>query len=168
MGLISKVLSFTRVLRNGGNLSDVKADPGGGANTTMEHFSAPGDDSFPLETDYAVSVPVPGRGRQAVVGYVDPVSTPKSLKGDKRIYARDASGALVVELWLHNDGAGELSNALGSLTLLADGTFNINGVLISAAGTITDANGIVLGTHTHPQAPDSDGDTQQPTGVPIP
>ena len=48
MGLIAKLLSFTRVTRNNAKISDVKVNPGGGPNITVEHYATPGDDSFLL------------------------------------------------------------------------------------------------------------------------
>ncbi len=145
MGLISRVLSFTRIVGNSANVSDVKADPGGGPNITMGHFAPAGDDSFPIDTDYVVSVGVPGSGRQAAVGYADPLNTPKALKGDKRIYARKADGSVGVDLWLHADGTGRLENYNGSVTLAPDGTLtllNSNGsYTVGADGSQTGANG---------------------------
>ena len=51
MGRIALVLSFIRSLANGANVSDVKVDSGGGANTTAQHFAPAGDDSHPLPDD---------------------------------------------------------------------------------------------------------------------
>jgi len=185
MGLIAKILSFTRTVRNSANVSDVKIDPGGGPNVTADHFGPAGDDSFPLKTDYVVTVPIPGSGREAVVGYVDPINTPVAAEGDKRIYARDpATGAVVVELWLQNDGMAVMENAagifmiesdgaitgsngMGSFELQAGGDFVVNGATITASGDFVDSAGKTLRTHTHPQGNDSDGDTQQNTGVPV-
>ena len=56
MGRVAKLLSFVRLTRNNAKVSDVKIDPGGGPNITVEHFAAPGDDSFPLKTDYVVKI----------------------------------------------------------------------------------------------------------------
>ena len=156
MGRIAKLLSFVRVTRNDAKISDVKIDPGGGSNITAEHFAPAGDDSFPLKTDYVVTNDIPRAGGEAVVGYVDPINTPKANKGDKRIYARDANtGAAVIELWLKNDGSGILSNANGSLELQANGDFLINGVKIDAAGIVTILNSLILAGkeiagHDHP------------------
>lgn len=125
---------------------DVKTDPGGGANITAQHFSDPGDDSHPLTTDYAALIDVEGTGREAAVGYLDPINEPKAQPGDKRIYARDAaSGAVVVEVWLQNNGTGTMSNANGSVVLLPDGgsiTTTPNGTFETKAdGSIKGVNG---------------------------
>ncbi len=179
MGRIAKILSFLRVTRRGAKLSDVKVDPGGGPNVTAEHSAPAGDDSFPLDTDYAVLLQTPRSGSEVVVGYFDPLNTPKAEAGDKRIYARDSNGAVIVEVWLKNDGTGILSNANGSFTLSPDGStkglnsngsfelqqggdFLVNGVNIDTSGNITtpgtlnaddvtaDNQDVTLSTHTTP------------------
>lgn len=156
MGRIATILSFSRVERNSAKISDVKIDPGGGSNITAEHFAPAGDDSFPLKTDYVVTNDIPRTGGEAVIGYVDPINTPQANEGDKRIYARDANtGAVVVEIWLKNDGSGILSNANGSLELQANGDILINGVKIDSAGAVTVPNSLTLASkeiagHDHP------------------
>lgn len=122
MGRIARLLSFVRVIRNGAKVSDVKVDPGGGANITAQHFAPSGDDSHPLPIDFVIIEDVEGTGRESVVGYVDPVSEPKALPGDKRIYARDENGVTVVEIWLKNTGEALISNDNGSVTLRPDGS----------------------------------------------
>lgn len=145
MGLIARVLSFVRVTRNGAKITDVKASPGGRPNVTAEHFASPGDDSYPLPTDYAYLAPAPRKGRQAALGYVDPLNTPKAGQGDKRIYARDGAGTVVAEAWLKNTGEVLLDNDNGSMTLSPDGSITLlNGagsVTLSAAGAILGQNG---------------------------
>lgn len=121
MGLIAKLLSFTRVVRNNAKISDVKVDPGGGPNITAENFAPIGDDSHPLPGDYVVTDKVVGSGREAIVGYIDPLSEPKALPGDKRIYARDENGVVIVEVWLKNTGEATILNENGSATLRPDG-----------------------------------------------
>lgn len=178
MGRIAKLLSFVRIERNGAKVSDVKVDRGGGDARTVEHFSAPGDDSFPLATDYLHTEKQAGTGRDSAVGYVDPINEPKALEGDKRIYARDAAtGAVMVEVWLKNDGTAIESNDNGSVTLnpngsikglnangsfelQAGGNFVVNGVTIDTSGNITSpaavsapsivASGKELAGHDHP------------------
>lgn len=121
MGRLAKLLSFVRVERNGAKLSDVKVDPGGGPNVTAEHFAPIGEDAHPLPGDYVVTNDVRGTGREAVTGYVDPKNGSKAQPGDKRIYARDGYGAVVVEIWLKNTGEATVINANGSVTLRPDG-----------------------------------------------
>ena len=161
MGRIVKVLSFIRVLRNGAKVSDAKVDTGGGANITAEHYASAGDDAHPLPDDYAITDDVQQTGKEAVVGYLDILNDQKAQPGDKRIYARDAdTGAMIVELWLKNDGSTVLSNTNGWFTLLANGDFLINGVNIDTTGQITTPTAIVspsavingkeLDGHDHP------------------
>ncbi len=165
MGLIAIVKSFTRAVRNGARLSDVKVDPGGGANITGEHFADPGDDSHPLTTDYALLVKTRQSGGLAPSGYADPVNTPKAAAGEKRIYGRDPSTGLVVnEVWLKADSSVIISNALGAIELKADGSVDINGAVISPLGAIQTALGRDLDTHVHPIT--SGSSAPGPTGAP--
>lgn len=180
MGRIAKLLSFVRVTRNDAKISDVKIDPGGGSNITAEHFAPAGDDSFPLKTDYVVTNDIPRTGGEAAIGYLDPINTPKAQEGDKRIYARDANtGAVIVEIWLKNDGTAITSNSNGSFTLNPDGSikgsngagsfelqaggdFVVNGVTIDTSGNIVtggtlnaddvtaDNQNVTLSTHLTP------------------
>jgi hypothetical protein len=154
VGRIAKLLSFVREVRNGAKVSDSKVDPGGGADITAQHFAAAGDDSHPLPGDYVALNTDSGSGRESAVGYLDPLNAPKALAGDRRIYARDASGALIVEVWLKNTGEATILNANGSVTLRPDGSikgdngsgsfeleaggdFLVNGVIIDTSGNIT-------------------------------
>lgn len=191
MGLIGRVLSFARRVRNNAQVSDTKMDPGGGAIRTAEHFSSPGDDGHPLANDYVFAAETPQSGRVAAVGYIDPRNEPKSGPGEKRIYSRTEDGAMAAEHWLKADGAVVTENENGSVTLGADGSilgqnaagsfelqaggdFVVNGVVITPAGQITTPTGIVspsatiggveVAGHNHAQANDSAGNTEQPTG----
>lgn len=160
-GLIGRLLSFTRVERNGAKLSDVKFDAGGGEVLTGEHAHTPGDDSQPLPDDQVVAISVPQSGRVVVVGYVETDAQEKAGPGEKRIYARDGERLEVVELWLKADGSATLSNANGQFTLRADGGQrheNANGsidlaadgssTLVSPSGMFElKADGTVAGTN---------------------
>lgn len=141
MNKISKILSVTRVERNGAQITDIKIDPGAGANMTAEEFTSAGDDTFPLLTDYVVASATQRSGGQAAVGYLDPLNIPKAQPGDKRIYARAAedgeeikAGAEVSEVWLKNDGSVLVSNINGSVLLRADG-----GTLVTTPKSTFDA-----------------------------
>jgi hypothetical protein len=154
MGRIAKLLSFFRTERNGAKISEAQVDPGGGANITAQHFANPGDDSQPLPGDFVALATSSGTGRENAVGYLDPLSERKALKGEKRIYARDANGAPVAEVWLKNTGDVEVANADATFTLSIGGSlkgqngagffeltpsgdFLINGVIIDSSGNIT-------------------------------
>ena len=121
MGRIAKLLSFVRLTKNDANVSDVKVDPGAGANITAEHFAAPGDDSHPLPGDYVALNTDSGTGRESAIGYLDPLNEPKAASGEKRIYARNSDGEVVVEVWLKNTGEATIVNENGSVTLQPDG-----------------------------------------------
>ena len=149
MGLIARVLSFTRVVVNGVRSSDVKVDPGGGANTTGKHFSDAGDDSHPLTTDYALLVGTKQSGGSAPAGYADPINDPVAAAGEKRIYGRNFSGVAINQVYLKADSSVIISNALGAIELKADGSVDINGAIISPLGAIQTALGRDLDTHVH-------------------
>lgn len=186
MGRIAKILSFTRGVFNGANLSEVKVDAGGGDTTTPQHFAPAGDDAHPLAGDYAAIVDVPRSGSTVTAGYLDPKNAQSAKPGEKRIYSRNESGEQVAEVWLQNDGTITSSNDKGSSTLAADGSikginengsfelqaggnFVVNGVIIDPNGNITtpgtlnaddvtaDNENVTLSTHGHP------GDGQPPT-----
>jgi len=167
-GIIARVLSTLRVTRDGVSRLEVKADPGGGANVTPDHFGPAGDDSAPLPADFLGGIPVQGTGRFVASGYVDSRNPGIALGGEVRRYGRDAAGTIVSSVHLFRDGSIELSsvlgasgltlgadgsvtgfNAAGSFALDASGNFNVNGAVITAAGEVIDAGGIVLGTHVH-------------------
>jgi len=160
MGLMGRVLEFLREVKNDVQVSDVKVNPGGDPNITPEHFSAPGDDSFPLEKDYVFVAGVEGTGRGAALGYLDPLNVPKALVGEKRIYARkEADGTVIVDLWLKNDGEAVLANANGSIVLKPDGSIkgaNPNGSFELQAGGDFLVNGVTI---------DKNGNITTPTKV---
>ena len=140
-------------------------------NLTSPHFSDPGDDSHPLPGDLAILTESVGNGGKAVVGYVDPNLEPVAQPGEKRIYARDSSGAVVASIHLHSDGLVQFDNAVTTFRLKADGTIKlvnangslkleaggdvvISGVRITPAGKITgvtelEVDGKEIKDHTH-------------------
>jgi hypothetical protein len=182
MGRLARLLSFLNTTRNGAKVSDAKVNPGGGPNITAQHFSDPGDDSQPLPGDYVSLNGDSGSGRETAIGYVDPINTPKAQKGDKRIYARGPDGVAVVDVWLKNTGEAVTSNSNGSFTLspagaitgtngggsfalLADGTFNVNGVTIDPSGVVTIPNSLILNSKQIAEHDHSNGNNGQDTGV---
>lgn len=126
MGGVARILSFFRTERNGIPVSDVTLDSGGGPNITGEHFADAGDDSFPLNTDKAVTTDIRRDGGEVPVGYLDTINIPKAEAGEKRIYGRDPNtGAVVNEIWLKADGEIEVSNIAGSITLKPTGEIEV-------------------------------------------
>jgi hypothetical protein len=168
MGRLATLLSFARRIRNNANVTDVKVNHGSSSNVTGEHFSDSGDDSHPLVDDYVALNTASGAGREIITGYLDPVNTPKSRPGEKRIYGRDTNGTSVNEVWLQNDGSIIIKNDIATVTiaptgaiagvndsgtfeLQVGGTFVVNGMVtidtsgnINTPGTITGAN--IVGT----------------------
>jgi hypothetical protein len=166
VGRVVKILSFVRAIRNGVPVSDVKCDPGGGAIVTAEHTAPPGDDSQPLAGDYAAVSDAAGTGRQSAVGYYDPVNEPKAGPGEKRIYARDSAGTMIVELWLKSSGELSITNGVGTFTMEPGGTVNVNGARITLDGDFITKSGVSLDGHTHGHGADSDGNSQATTSPP--
>lgn len=158
MGLknfIGKVLSFLN--------SEVVIDLGGGNNVSGDNYTPVGDDSQPLPDDRAVVVSVIGTGAVVVAGYKDIKNTPVSNAGEKRIYARDASGNSAVELYLKNDGSAVLSNSVGTVELKNTGDVEANGATVDITGDVKTPEGVSLRLHTHTSAAPG-----SPTGPPIP
>lgn len=163
MGLISQVLSYTRIEdRFGAKVSDVKHDPGGGANETGEHFQAANQDAVPLPNDYLLTVNVQRTGGEVVVGFIDPKQEQTAEPGEYRAYARNADGVQVVQIHLKKDGTAVLSNAeatveikpsgevntqngAGFYKLQDDGTVNINGATIDPEGNIDTPTNVTSG-----------------------
>lgn len=127
MGTILKLLSLVRSTRNGITVSDITADPGGGANVTAELFQPAGEDSQSLQGDYLIGVSISTAGGKAIVGFIDPANAPKSEPGDVRRYSRNGAGAQVAEIWLKNDGSVTINNANGWFDLTAAGVIELNG-----------------------------------------
>ncbi len=145
-GVLGRVLAFTRVVRNGAHVNDVKVTLGGEHNLTFDHFSAPGDDSHPLPDDYVIGDPSAQTGRYSAKGYVDPKNVPKANAGEKRIYARNSAGVEIVEIWLKADGTATMVNAQGSVTLSAAGAITLQ----NAVGSLTlSALGAILGQNAN-------------------
>jgi hypothetical protein len=126
VGLIAKVLSYTRVAdRFGAKLSDVKYDPGGGANETGEHFQAANQDAVPLLGDYLLTVSVQRTGGEVVVGFIDPKQEQTAKQGEYRAYARNDDGAQVVQAHLKKDGTAVIDNENGLVALKPNGEIEI-------------------------------------------
>lgn len=163
MGLISKVLSYTRIAdRFGAKVSDVKHDPGGGANETGEHFQAANQDAVPLPGDYLLTVSVQRTGGEVVIGFIDPKQEQTAEPGEYRAYARDGDGAQVVQLHLKKDGTAVLNNAEATVEMKPSGevsTQNANGFYKLLDSGVVDINGFTIAT---------DGSAESPVSVTAP
>jgi len=142
VGLVSKLLSFVRTQRFNTPISDVKVDIGGRPLKTLEHFSAPGDDSYPLVGDYVAALSQIQTGRMSAVGYHDPINTPVTLAGGKRIYARNESGESISQVWLKNDKNIQIDNEFGFATITPEGIIKVNNSI--AEGTFFETGKILL------------------------
>jgi len=129
---------------------------------TVQYMPLAGDDSPPMVEDLVAVVPI-GPAFQVALGVRDSV-VPSAAVGEKRIYSRDASGAIIasahlkadgaialegkdISLTLNADGTLEIANVLGAAELKADGSWDINGVLIDVVGNLAvPGNLVVAGT----------------------
>lgn len=133
MSRIAVVVSSERIDDDTGHGLDVTVDPGGTNTTRVEHYAAPGDDSTPLPGDFAALGESSGTGGEHCTGYADVQNAGKTAPGEKRIYARDATGAFKGEVWLKGDGTIVASNAGGTITLSPDGVLSVSGASDAAA-----------------------------------
>lgn len=149
MGRIEIIKSFFRGVINGSYFNSVKTDSGGGPLVTPKSFNDAGDDSQPLQSDYAVSVEISEEGSRVIVGYIDPQNAGVAGIGEKRIYSRESGGTIKAEIHLKNDGSILISNDAGQFELESGGDCVINGCKITTAGEIFDAFGNSLSGHLH-------------------
>jgi len=163
---------------NDRSVRNVSVNLGADNNVDIAHSQPCNEDSLPLPNDFVVSVPVEGEDNIAAVGYVDPTNQGESSPvqpGEKRIYSRDSSGAIVAEAHFKADGTLYIKSKQGITVDSSNGVRIIGTVIvegdIAATGDITadgdvKAGAISLLTHTHnyttPQHPSAVG----PTGVP--
>ncbi|MCP4209817.1 MAG: hypothetical protein GY767_22640 [Shimia sp.] len=154
MGLMS-VLDWIKGKR------ETTGDAGGGDNVTAEHFAPCGDDSPPMAGDTAACVAGSSTGTAAAVAYRNDLES-KSAPGDKRIYARDSSGAEVAEVWIKGTGEIVVANAAAEVVVEVGGRITAHGAEITPAGDFVTALGISLNGHIHNDS------TGAPTTAPIP
>ncbi len=176
-GVVGKILSFVRAVREGVKLSDIKTDVGGGEILTAEMSHPSGDDSQPLPDDYVTLVRIRRSGRVIAVGFTETDAEQTAGPGEKRIYSRNVSTREeMAQVWLKNtgeirvdnddgsmtlnpDGSQRFENANGYIELQEDGTVNINGATINPNGDIespttvispsVEADGRELAGHDH-------------------
>jgi hypothetical protein len=100
----------------------------------------PGVDALPLPGDTVALEDSSGTGCEQATGYADTRNAGKAAPGEVRLYSRDASGAVMGDVWLKGDGSIVATNAGGSLTLSAVGVLSVAGSSDSAAlASVVDA-----------------------------
>jgi hypothetical protein len=162
VGRIGKVISWTVRALTG----DVRHDVGGGSVHNSQLFSDSGTDAPPLPEDYVYAGETQSRNRSAVVGSVDGKNASEAAPGERRTYARDTAGAVVVTLHMKADGSARLfngngyielkadgeidmANGAGYMKLKADGEVEANGAKITTGGDVVTAAGVSLDGHKH-------------------
>jgi hypothetical protein len=183
MGRIGKVLSWAAKALTG----DVRHDVGGGSIHNSQLFSDSGTDAPPLAEDYVYAGETQSRNRSAVVGSVDGKNASTAAPGERRTYARDAAGTIVVTLHMKADGTARLFNGNGYLELKPDGAIRManpqgdlelkpdgevaaNGAKITTDGDVVTADGVSLNGHKHLAGSELIGNSGNPvtgkTGAP--
>lgn len=143
MGRIGKVLSWVAKALTG----DVRHDVGGGSVHNSQLFSDSGTDAPPMAADYVYAGETQSRNRSAVVGSVDGKNASEATPGERRTYARDTAGAIVVTLHLKANGSARLFNGNGYIELKANGEIEANGAKITTDGDVVTADGVSLNNH---------------------
>lgn len=143
--------------------------PDGASAQEGEQFGPAGDDYHPLQGDYLAIVDVPRQNGGVVVGAVDPVNPGQAEPGERRIYARDGSGAVIATIWAYNDGRVRVFNGNGGATLAADGSATVttpsSSLAMSANGQTVLTNGAGTMTHGTDGSFDFNGFVISPSGL---
>lgn len=149
MGLITFVMLAARAEVQAAKVVQVTADAGDGDSSTVSQVcGGPAYDFLPLPGDALARSGKPGA--EHGVGFTDTALEPlAALPGEVADGSRSAAGVRAAWWYAKADGGFLIANLLGSIELMPDGSVNINGAVISAAGEVTNAAGKVLGTHTH-------------------
>lgn len=177
MGWIATVLDAIRTQHGAAEVLSVTFDRGANI-LTGDSFGPCGDDSPPLPTDLALTHDGPRAGSANVGGYADPLNEGEAAGGEKRIYARDADGAIVGTVWLKGDGDIEIESIHGSFIKIgSQGIVDVKGpggsiITLNAFGAIevTNAAGASLaldaaGGFKLATSGDTGTITMSPTGV---
>ena len=112
----------------------VQADTGAGKLdlTTCDWYSGAGDDSPPLPMDSVAIIQTSEGGRFAAVSCDD--GLPKTaLAGEKRIYSRNAAGAIMATVHLKGTGEIEIVQGEGIASVVIDptGAISLSGTSVS-------------------------------------
>lgn len=129
MGRIGEVVEYKTVDVDGDKAVEVTVDLGAGDVVTALETSPSGVWSRPRVGDLALVVELDGAEEYAVVGYIDVARSNTANAGEAYVYSRKTTGDLAGYIYVKNDGAITISNAVGNIRLAADGTVTINGHL---------------------------------------
>jgi hypothetical protein len=154
VGFLATIISFTRAVVQGAHAPEAKVSRGGNDTLTAGHFSAPGDDSYPLPDDVAYVGDGAGKGAAEILGYQDSKTTPVAVAGEKRIYSRSGPGVVAASVYLRSNGTIIVRNSLGSVELTPTGSVTIGNAVgsisLSALGLVTFTVGVsTVGASTH-------------------
>ena len=127
----AQIASVEKYLANGNTGPEIKGDTGGEDGTDMDHFAPVGDDSAPLAGDNALAIPLDGETENLVATAYADGTTKVASPGEKRIYARDSSGAVSAEVFLKNDGSIDIIGKAASVLIASNGDISISGTKVS-------------------------------------
>ncbi len=171
MGRIGKVIkSFVDKLS--GSSTDAQfssVEEFAGDQRTVQVFGPCNEDFAPPENCKTLNIPL-GRGRGFLISaaYHNQQIAPVAIHGERRIYSTNQAGDTVMaEVFLKQDGTIRIENSSGYVELQPSGLIKANDAEILADGDVVTSDGISLRDHTHSQANDSDGDTEQDTSAPL-
>ena len=125
MGRIGVILAIMQQVIRGANVTIIKTQIGGGEVVTAPLLTVAGDDSPPLPGDDVIIVEMPSRGTYVAVGSIDHDNEQTAGNGERRIYARDSTGARVAQIWIKASGEIRVENNSGSAVLEASGNVNL-------------------------------------------
>ena len=184
MGRIGKVIKsyIAKLSGSGTNAQFSSVEEFAGDQRTIQIFGPCNEDFAPPENCKTLNIPL-GRGRGFLISaaYHNQKIAPVAVFGEKRIYSTTQDGTVIMaEVFLKQDGTILIKNATITITVNPSGLLEINttgNTEITSAKTIINNDVEITGdllvgsidflTHTHQQGVDSDGDTEQDTGVPI-
>jgi hypothetical protein len=161
VGRIAVVLDSEAASSEGAHVRDLKVDTGGGAIQNVQLVAPAGVDAPPLDGDFCAFEDVGGMG--VASGLFDPELGLVAEKGEVRIVARSALGAVESEVFLRKDKSVLVKNANGSFELLPNGDVKVSGNLL-VDGEVTAKVGpqqVSLSSHLH-------GSGTGPTTAPTP
>jgi hypothetical protein len=111
-------------------------------------FNNAGIESHPFPGDFALTVPVTSTGEHAAVGFISP-NNEITAQGDTVLYSRSDATTVAARVAARSNGSVTIANGVGQITLLSNGTIDLNGVQVAPDGTITTAAGLQLDVHRH-------------------